>query len=466
MISFSKFDYIVLASFFVIVIGIGLLAKFARSKNGEGYLLGSRKLNLPMFVATTVATWYGGILGVGEFTYKYGILSWVTQGLPYYVFALLFAFLLAGKIRETELFTIPDKLEKTYGKKVAVVSAVIIFFLVNPAPYLLMTGSLFSLIFDFPLWAGMLFASVTVGIYLLKGGFKSTVLTDIFQFVVMFAGFILIVVTLGKNYGGINYLTEKLPESMLSIKSVKASYIAVWFLIALWTFVDPGFHQRSYATKNARVAKYGIVISVFFWMLFDFLTVTTGLFSRAVLGDNVNAVISYPLLADKVLSGGAKGLFFAALFATIFSTLNSMTFLAATTYSRDFIYRLSRTKNNVNIEKHTRAGIAIAMLFGFALALTVQSVIELWYLLGSVLIPGLIIPVLGAYYEKLKIPGKIVFVEIIASACVSFLWLLIREKFQFLYFIEPMLAGLFVAILIHLYGIIFAKNDILNVRNN
>jgi len=33
-------------------------------------------------------------------------------------------------------------------------------------------------------------------------------------------------------------------------------------------------------------------------MLFDFLTVTTGLYSRAILGDNINAVISYPLLAN------------------------------------------------------------------------------------------------------------------------------------------------------------------------
>ena len=47
---------------------------------------------------TLVSTWYGGILGVGEFSYRYGISNWVIQGVPYYVFALFFAFLLAKRI--------------------------------------------------------------------------------------------------------------------------------------------------------------------------------------------------------------------------------------------------------------------------------------------------------------------------------------------------------------------------------
>ncbi len=452
MISFTTFDYAVLGAFFAIVLAIGLFAKYVKRAEGEDYLLGSRKLNLPMFVATTVATWYGGILGVGEFTYKYGILSWITQGLPYYVFALLFAFLFAGKIRETELFTLPDKMEKTYGKNAALLSAVIIFFLVNPAPYLLMTGALFSLLFNVSFAVGMFFAVAIVSAYLLRGGFKATVYTDIFQFIVMFAGFILIAVTLFSNYGGADYLVRNLPPQLLSLENANPFYVAVWFLIALWTFVDPGFHQRSYAARNAKVAKYGIIVSVLFWMIFDFLTVSTGLFSRAVLGENINAVISYPLLADKVLSSGAKGLFFAALFATILSTLNSMTFIAATTYSRDFIYRFAKNKKSVNIERQTQIGIFIASALGFVIALTLQSVIEIWYLLGSILIPGLIFPVIGAYYPKWRIDKRITVIEIVAGFSASALWFALIKLSDYETEIEPMIVGLIFAFVIHLYG--------------
>ncbi len=460
MISFSTLDYAVVGAFFVVVFAVGLLAKYKRRNEGEDYLLGSRKLSLPLFVATTVATWYGGILGVGEFTYRYGVLTWLTQGLPYYVFALLFAFLLAGKIRETELFTIPDKLEAVYGKGAALVSAVIIFFLVNPAPYLLMTGSLFALLFGVPFRLGMLIAIFVVGIYLFKGGFKSTVFTDVFQFAVMFAGFILIAVTLYENYGGADFLASRLPREMLSFENADPLYVAVWFLIALWTFVDPGFHQRSYAAKNANVAKYGIIISVLFWMLFDFLTVTTGLFSRAILGDGVNAVIAYPLLAEKVLTAGAKGLFFAALFATILSTLNSMTFLAAVTYSRDFVYRMAKDKKRVDIERQTRAGILIASFVGLAFAMALKSVVEIWYLFGSVLIPGLIFPVIGAYYPKFRTPRNYAVAEILTGMSVSVLWLALNRLFDFSFNIEPMLAGLIAAFILHVYGLKFSQKII------
>ncbi len=452
MLSLSTADYLILIGFFGVVTFIGLLAKSGKSREGVDYLLDSRKVGLLLFVATNVATWYGGILGVGEFTYRYGILSWVTQGLPYYVFAILFAFFFAGKIREAKLFTIPDKIESVYGRKPALLAALIIFILVNPAPYLLMTGYLFALIFNISLYWGMLIALAVVGIYLLKGGFKSTLFTDLFQFVIMFAGFILIVLVVSKNYGGIGFLKTNLPDNFLTIPSGSGSYIIVWFLIALWTFVDPGFHQRSYAAKSANVAKWGIIISVVFWALFDFLTTATGLYSRAILGNNVNAVISYPLLAEKVLSPGLKGLFFAALFATILSTLNSMTFLGATTYSRDFIYRLAKVKSSVNIERQTRIGLLITGVIGFGIAALFQSVVEIWYTVGSILIPGMILIVAGAYYQKLRIPGNPAFYEMISGIFGSAVWLLLRSVHPNVYIfglIEPMLIGLLLAAVIH-----------------
>ncbi len=456
MLSLTLSDYLILLAFFAVVTLIGLSAASGKSRQGVDYLLDSRKVGLLLFIATNVATWYGGILGVGEFTYRYGILSWVTQGLPYYVFAILFAFFFAGKIREAELFTIPDKIESAYGRKPALLAAVIIFALVNPAPYLLMTGYLFSLIFNISIYLGMLIALSVVGGYLLRGGFKSTLFTDLFQFVIMFVGFIIIVLVVTKDYGGIDFLKTNLPDNLLTIPSGSGSYIIVWFLIALWTFVDPGFHQRSYAAKSAKVAKWGIIISVIFWALFDFLTTTTGLYSRAILGSNVNAVISYPLLAEKVLPSGLKGFFFAALFATILSTLNSMTFLGAATYSRDFIYRLSKKKSDVNIEFQTRIGILITGVIGFAVAAFFRSVVEIWYTVGSVLIPGMILVVAGAYYKKLRISARGAFYEMVVGIAGSALWLILRNIFPKLFLfglIEPMLIGLFFASVVHFFGL-------------
>ncbi|MDZ7623628.1 MAG: hypothetical protein U5J96_04155 [Ignavibacteriaceae bacterium] len=77
--------------------------------DANDYLFSGRKLSLFLFVAVTASTWYGGILGVGEFTYRYGLVSWFTQGFPYYIFAFVFALFFAKKIREASLFTIPEE---------------------------------------------------------------------------------------------------------------------------------------------------------------------------------------------------------------------------------------------------------------------------------------------------------------------------------------------------------------------
>src|SRR3990170_6487831 len=110
MVSFSSIDIIVIVAFLAVVIAVGFYSGKITSNDADDYLLSGRKLGLLLFVLTNVSAWYGGILGVGEFTYRYGIVSWFTQGFPYYIFAFLFALFFAKKIREASLFTIPDKL--------------------------------------------------------------------------------------------------------------------------------------------------------------------------------------------------------------------------------------------------------------------------------------------------------------------------------------------------------------------
>ena len=461
MVSFSPLDFTIIIAFFVFLLLIGFIPKKEEEGNTEEYLLSNRKVGLFLFIMTNVSTWYGGILGVGEFTYRYGILSWVTQGLPYYVFAILFAVFFARKIRNATLFTIPDKLEKVYGKKVGLISSLIVFILVSPAPYLLMTASLISLILHINLFFSLVISVIFSGIYLFKGGYKSDLYTDVFQFFVMFLGFFVIVFISFKNVGGADYLVKNLPPDHLQFMSnVSPLYVIVWFLIALWTFADPGFHQRCYAAKNGNVAMWGIIISVFFWALFDFLTTSTGLFARASLPNLSNPVLSYPLYAEKVLGSGAKGFFYAAMFATIFSTLNSFVFLSATTFGRDFVFKLKSNAEEKRIPSYTRIGLVVSSIVAVLLAYFIQSVISIWYLIGSVCIPGIILLVIGAYYEKFKVSRNYALAEIIVGVIASLGWFTMRDyvTIEVLKEIEPMIAGLLSVVLIHIIGIAKLRN--------
>jgi SSS family solute:Na+ symporter len=457
MVSFSTLDLIIIGGFFFIALLIGFIPQKEKHGDTTQYLLSGRKVGLLFFIMTNVAAWYGGILGVGEFTYRFGLLSWVTQGLPYYIFAIIFALFLSKKIRNASLFTIPDKLSDVYGNEVGIMSSFLVFILVSPAPYLLMTASLFTLIFHITLLQALILSVLLSGTYLLKGGFRSSILTDVFQFIIMFTGFIIIVLISYHTNGGIQYLKSNLPASHLMIfGNVSPIYLIVWFLIALWTFADPGFHQRCYAAIDGRTAMWGILISVLFMALFDFLTTTTGLYARAALPDLSNPVLSFPLYAEKALGSGFKGIFFAALFATIISTLNSFLFLSGTTFGRDFVYRLKKKKNEENIPLYTRLGLIVSAVVAIVSAYFIQSVISLWYLIGSICIPGIIFLVFGAYYEKMRVTKRYAVIEIISGVMGSISWFIVKTNYhnEITDQIEPMIAGLIIVLLVHITGII------------
>jgi SSS family solute:Na+ symporter len=230
------------------------------------------------------------------------------------------------------------------------------------------------------------------------------------------------------------------------------TFLIVWFLIALWTFADPGFHQRSYAAKTGNIAVKGIIISIFFWALFDFLTTSTGLFAKGVLPNLENPVLAFPLFAEKVLPSGIKGIFYAALFATILSTQISFLFLSGTTIGRDFIFRIDKTHNENKLKKYTVIGLIISGIVALILAYSIPSVIEIWYTIGSMFIPGIILPVVSAYYRKLRVANKIILIEMIAAVLSSISWYFIKDNFANILLIneiEPMLVGLFFAVVIH-----------------
>ena len=114
-LSLHPLEIVPIVIYLILLLYLGIRSG-SRQKNLDDFVLGNRLLTLPAFIATLVTTWYGGILGVGEFTYLYGLSNWIVFGLPYYLFAILFAFFMAPKIRSSNLISIPDQFYKNYGK--------------------------------------------------------------------------------------------------------------------------------------------------------------------------------------------------------------------------------------------------------------------------------------------------------------------------------------------------------------
>lgn len=466
--SFQPIDWAILALYFVFLLVVGF---WKRKESAEDYVIAGRALGLPVFVATLVATWYGGILGQGEFVYDNGIVAWTTNGLPYYVFAGLFAVFLARKVRlgAAHLYTIPDKLAAAYDKKTALLGAVFAFLYAAPATYVLMAGTLLHILFGWPLLLAMPLAIAFSVIYVFRGGFLSDVRVNVLQFLLMFAGFGTVAWLCWAKLGGLALLTApgRLPAHHLRLLGdYDLGYACVWFFIALVTLTDPGFHQRCYAAKTPRVAALGIGLAVVCWMVFDALSTTTGLFARALVPGLADSVAAYPALAEKVLPAGVKGLFYVGMLAPIMASIVSYTFIAAMTIGRDFLWRLRGDTDDRRLPAYTRLGLGLTSIAAILISLAIPSVVKQWYAFGSVLVPGLLLPLLGAYGPpRWKASANFAFASMLLGASVTLSWLLWGwghggfDAPRFPLNCQPMYPGFLAAATIYAVGLLTAEQQ-------
>jgi SSS family solute:Na+ symporter len=448
MVTLAPADLVLVGLYAAIVIIIGFLAG-RRGPQEVEFLLAGRSLTTPVFVMTLVSTWYGGILGVGEFSYQYGISNWVVQGVPYYFFAILFAFLLAKRIRQTEFATIPDKLESAYDRKTALLGSGLTFVLMTPAPYVLMIGVLLQMVTGWSLPVCVCAGTAATVIYLFTGGFRADVYTDIFEFFLMFAGFAVILPFCVMKFGGLDFIASRVPPNHLTWNGGNSTqFVLVWFLIALWTLVDPSFHQRCYAAASGAVARKGILISVGFWLLFDAMTATAGLYARAAIPHMDQPVMAYPLLAELTLPPIAKGMFYVGMLATIMSTLNTLAFVSATTLGRDIVARARGRLGQQPVVSWIRWGLLAMAVFSVALALLIPSVIRLWYTLGTVVVPGLLVPLVSSYFDRWKTRAPYAFASMLGGLLVSLGWMIagwtnaMGSSAGYPFGVEPMIPGL------------------------
>lgn len=312
--------------------------KVTHSSYDQDYLLMSRGLSLPLFVATLTSTWYGGILGVTQIAYENGIYSFFTQGLFWYAAYFIFAVFLAKKVREKKVMSLPELVGQKFGEKSRKLSAIILFFHALPVTYAISVGILLQLCLgiDF-LWAQILGVSI-VAIYTSIGGFRGVVITDCLQFILMFIAVLMVTFACLYRFGGISFLTTALPSHYFTWHGDHHfSSALIWLFIACTsTFIHPVFYQRCLAAKSDTTAVLGIFLAMVFWLIFDLCTMLGGMYAKALL-PNTNSATAFLELGCQLFPHGFLGLFLSGVLATILSTLDSFMFVSGTSISYDLI---------------------------------------------------------------------------------------------------------------------------------
>ena len=341
-LSLSFVDWLVIAIYFLAIIGIGIyLKKFAKTSE-DFFIAGRRNTSWVAGLAFVSANlgaleiigWTGGTVKYGMFVSHF---YWI-GAIPAMLFLGLYMmpFYYSSKIH-----SIPGYLLLRFDEKTRVLNAFAFAFMtvLMSGINLYLMAVVFHIILGWNMHLSIWISAAAVGVYITMGGLLSAILTEIVQFFLIWFGLFLVAVLGLVEVGGIDALLSDLPERMSSLWATAGDPAAngmgvTWIGIALglgfvlsfgyWT-TDFLIVQRAFSAKDLQAARNTPIVASFFKMALPFIVVIAGLVAWKLGSEGKlvflekNGEIWYdsalPLLIARYFPAGLAGLGITALLA-------------------------------------------------------------------------------------------------------------------------------------------------------
>src|SRR6184192_3390554 len=377
LVHLSGVDLLIIAIYFLLVLGIGFyLKKFA--KTGEDFFLAGREMTAWVAGLAFVSANLGSLelLGWAGNAYQYGIMAahWYWVGaIPAMVFLgiVMMPFYYISKTH-----SVPGYLKLRYGSEASGLSAItfavitILMSGVNMYAMAVVMKVVLGWDINFSIWV----SSLTVGVYVAAGGLFSAIFNEVLQFFLIWFGALVIpilgmmetggwsgmVARIHQNFPGQDFTHMWAPMGSFANNPMGINWIGIVFGLAMvqsmgyWT-TDFLVVQRVLSAKDIRSAKMAPIIGSFFKMAVPLIVIFPGLLGRAVLpmhlfsaSDLQAGQHSYnevlPLMLARYCGPGLLGLGITALVAGFMAGMAGNVSAFATVWTYD-IYRPFLRKN-------------------------------------------------------------------------------------------------------------------------
>jgi len=368
----SGVDWLIIAGYFALIIGIGVIASRGTSDE-KGYFLGGRKMPAwavaMSFAATALsaATFIGG----PEAAFK-GDLTLLAYEIGKLLAALLVAALFLPALYRAGSVTVYGYLGQRVGQGAATAASIMFLLgrLLASGSRLFIAGTAFSLILYGNLDpANLITAIVLFGVvgtlYTTLGGIKAVIWTDTLQLLIVVGAVLVSIVLLLQaiplSVGEIFHELQDKQKSVVfdtSFDLTKGN--TLWAAIVLTVFyaaafgADQDMAQRLLTCKSLKQSVGSLIGAILVSIPITALFMVTGLllyvfYSRPdLMGDAAPAqAVSdarqvYPQFLLHELPVGVRGLAMAGLFAAAMSSLDSVINAMASTVSADLLKPLRR----------------------------------------------------------------------------------------------------------------------------
>jgi len=399
LVHLSPVDLVIIVFYFVLVLAIGLYLK-GRSQTGEDFFMAGREMTAWVAGLSFLSANLGSLelMGWAAAAYQYGILAahWYWIGaIP----AMLFLGLVMMPFYYiSKTHSVPGYLKLRYGESSRALAAISFAFMtvlmsgINMYSMALVMKVVLGWNINFSIWI----SSLTVAVYVALGGLRSAIFNEVLQFVLIWAGSLLIPILGLIDAGGWGALQARIAHN------ASAEYTHLWSTLGSFNNNPMGIHwtgivfglgfvisfgywttdflvvQRVLAAKDLRAAKMAPIIGAAFKMMVPFIVILPGLLALAVLpvkltgetaavangGHSYNEVL--PLMLARYCGPGLLGLGITALIAGFMSGMagNVSAFTTVWTYDiyRALIHKNASDRHYVNMGRWTTVlGVLISV---------------------------------------------------------------------------------------------------------
>lgn len=371
----------------------------------EDFYLASRRLTLPLAMASIMATWYGagGTIGCAELAFLYGISVWFSWSVGAHLARIPLAIWVAPKVRRISGTTLPDLMEKIYNKKVAYIAMLLILLSSTRPQHVRGLGTIGEAAWGISPDVIMALAVFIICLYTLLGGMWSVTITDVLQFFLMTAIIVLFLPFEWKQGGGFAAMVQNLPvEHFHPTKGMPISQFIVFVLMGLMVYADPMFYQRFAAADKPRTARRALLICISFWPAYDAVFYLLGMLARVRYPDLAPG-LSFLTLILKDVHPIIGGLFIAGLLAAVMSTLDSAFLVGGMTLSHDLYARLKKDATQKELIRVSQIGVFIVGVIGYIVARQFKLVADGLVFLMTLWTASAFIPVIcGLFWPHRK----------------------------------------------------------------
>ncbi|XP_035492241.1 sodium/glucose cotransporter 5 isoform X1 [Scophthalmus maximus] len=381
--SFSISDIIVIATYFLLNLAVGIWSSCRVSRNTlSGYFLAGRDMawwpiGASLFASSEGSGLFIGLAGTGaaggiavtgfEWNATYVLLALAWVFVPVYI--------------SSGIVTMPEYLGRRFGGErirtyLAVLSLLLsIFTKISTDLY---SGALFvQVCLGWNLYLSTVLMLVVTALYTIAGGLAAVIYTDTLQTFIMIIGAIILTITAFNKIGGYGNLehvyrmavpSKIIPNSTCHLPREDAMHLfrnAVtgdlpWpgmtlglTILATWYWcTDQVIVQRSLSAKNISHVKGASILAAYLKMLPFIFIILPGMISRALYPDTVGCVdpeecvrvcgaevgcsnIAFPKLVIELMPSGLRGLMIAVMMAALMSSLTSIFNSSSTLFTMD-----------------------------------------------------------------------------------------------------------------------------------